>query len=252
MLSLLYSISTSFQIKQTNRPIFYKHIHTNSHKQTISTRTTLPLYMSTIGETDSDQSDIPPTPLDIALSESITTTSTPNPDLDPTAYNNINTNTNKKNKLTFSELIIKVKKNKLFTKENLSKLGLNVLLSYGFVSNVSSITCLIISWVIYGKANHISPLAPGKWKGLLAVYAGLYVANSFLRPLRVSLAILISPTFDKFVSKVQTRTHLSRGLSTGIVVFLVNIVGSISYLCGGLLLATTLTGTPLLYKPTVI
>ena len=247
MFSLLYSISTSFQIRQINRPIIHKLTQTNHNYHKQLKQTILPLYMSTIGETDPDQSEIPPTPLDIALSESITSSSS-DPDLDPITNNN----SIKKQKLTFSELITKVRKNKLFTKENLSKLGLNVLLSYGFVSNVSSITCLIISWVIFGKANHISPLAPGKWKGLLAVYAGLYVANSFLRPLRVSLAILISPTFDNFVSKVQTRTHLSRGLSTGIVVFLVNIVGSISYLCGGLLLATTLTGTPLLYKPNVI
>jgi hypothetical protein len=37
------------------------------------------------------------------------------------------------------------------TKESLSKLGLNVLLAYGFVSNASYITCLILAWVTHGE-----------------------------------------------------------------------------------------------------
>lgn len=44
-------------------------------------------------------------------------------------------------------------------KERLSKLGLYALLSYGFVSNVSYITCLIISWVAHGKRTGLSPVS---------------------------------------------------------------------------------------------
>lgn len=46
-------------------------------------------------------------------------------------------------------------------KESISKLGLNVLLAYGFVSNVSYITCLILAWVTHGKNTGLSPLVAG-------------------------------------------------------------------------------------------
>jgi len=39
------------------------------------------------------------------------------------------------------------------SKEELAKLGLYALLSYGFVSNFSYITCVIISWCMHGKAT---------------------------------------------------------------------------------------------------
>lgn len=71
-----------------------------------------------------------------------------------------------------------------FSKEELSKLGLYALLSYGFVSNFSYITCVIIAWCIHGKTTGLSPLAAGQWRGFLAIYSGLYVANNFLRPAR--------------------------------------------------------------------
>ena len=57
-------------------------------------------------------------------------------------------------------------------KESLAKLGLNALLAYGFVSNVSYITCVILAWVTFGKSTGLSPLAPGQWKKYLLVYAG--------------------------------------------------------------------------------
>ena len=40
-------------------------------------------------------------------------------------------------------------------KEDFAKLGLNIVLAYGFVSNVSYITCLIISWVAHGKKYNL-------------------------------------------------------------------------------------------------
>ena len=64
-------------------------------------------------------------------------------------------------------------------KESLGKLGLNALLAYGFVSNVSYITCVILAWVTFGKSTGLSPLAPGQWKKYLLVYAGcLHLASN--------------------------------------------------------------------------
>lgn len=101
-----------------------------------------------------------------------------------------------------------------FSKENVAKLGLNALLAYGFVSNVSYITCLIISWVMHGKATGLSPRSPGQWKTFLGIYAGLWAANNLLRPLRFSLSILITPLFDKFIDFVVVRTGFKRPTGT--------------------------------------
>jgi hypothetical protein len=148
----------------------------------------------------------------------------------------------------FDKIITFVREKKLFTKENLVKLGLNVALSYGFVSNLSSITLVIISWIIFGKTAKISPLAPGQWRGFLAVYAGLWAVNNFLRPFRISLAILISPVFEKFIDLVEKRSGFRRSIAIGIVVALVNVLGSFTYLFVGLSIATSIARVPLLHK----
>ena len=132
------------------------------------------------------------------------------------------------------------------SKESLSKLGLNCLLAYGFVSNASYITCLILAWVTHGKSTGLSPLAKGQWKKFLMVYATFFAANNVLRPLRFSLSLVITPAFDAFVDAIQKRTGWTRRNSTALTVFLVNICGTFSYLFGGLFLATTLAKVPLL------
>lgn len=131
-------------------------------------------------------------------------------------------------------------------KAGLSKLGLNCLLAYGFVSNVSYITCLILAWITHGKATGLSPLAQGQWKKYLMVYATFFAANNLLRPLRFSLSLAITPAFDKFIDFIQVRTAWTRRNSTAITVFLVNICGTFTYLFGGLFLATTFAKVPLL------
>lgn len=133
-----------------------------------------------------------------------------------------------------------------FGKEALAGLGLNALLAYGFVSNVSYITCLILSWVSHGKLTGLSPLAPGQKKQFLAIYGGFWVTNNILRPLRFSLSLVLTPFFNKLIDLVQGKTGFKRPTSTGIVVFLVNVCGTISYLVLGLLAATTIAHVPLL------
>lgn len=135
----------------------------------------------------------------------------------------------------------------VFSRKALAGLGLNAVLAYGFVSNVSYITCLILSWVSHGKLYGISPLAPGQRKNFLAIYGGFWVTNNILRPLRFSLSLVLTPFFNKLVDFVVQKTGFKRPTSTGIVVFLVNFCGTISYLVLGLLLATTMTRTPLLH-----
>jgi hypothetical protein len=132
------------------------------------------------------------------------------------------------------------------TKEKLAKLGLNVLLAYGFVSNVSYITCVILAWIGHGRAFGLSPLAPGQWKSFLLIYSGFFAANNILRPLRFSLSLALSPLFNSMIQFLHERLHVRKSTATALLVFLVNVVGSISYLVLGLIAATRWMKVPLL------
>merc|ERR1712228_913321 len=68
-------------------------------------------------------------------------------------------------------------------RQRLAKAGLSVVLSYGWVSNVSSVSMAALSWYVFNKRTGLSPLAPGQWKPYLAIYAGFYVFNNIIRPL---------------------------------------------------------------------
>jgi len=173
--------------------------------------------------------------------------------------NNINNNDNNKNDYIkpvinnikgvidrLKSSISRLGLNNKFKKEDFAKLGLFTLMSYGWVSNVSYITCLIISWIIHGREYGLSPLAPGQWKYFLTIYAALWAANNVLRPFRVTFALFLAPYFEKWVDSVEKRTKFKRATATAIVIFLFNICGTISYLLGGLVLATKIAKVPLL------
>jgi len=133
----------------------------------------------------------------------------------------------------------------LTTKERLAKMGLSVLLSYGWVSNMSYSVTLSLAWYGFSKKTGLSPLAPGQWKQFLAVYAGFYVFNNIIRPIRVTASVVVSKYFDNFVSLIERRTKLSRKLSIGVVVFLANVCGTFAAMGTGILIASTLAGVPI-------
>jgi hypothetical protein len=137
-------------------------------------------------------------------------------------------------------------------RQKLTALGASALLSYGFVSNLSHLTCLIIAWCVHGKKTGLSPLDPGQWPAFLAVYAIFFAFQNVIRPLRFAVSVALSPFFDRLVENIQKRgsalsgRSLNKPTSFGITVFLVNVLGSFSYLFGGLFLATTVLRVPLL------
>ena len=100
------------------------------------------------------------------------------------------------------------------------------------------------SWFGFSKKTGLSPLAPGQWKGFLAVYAGFYVFNNFIRPMRLAASVAVSPYFDRVVNTIQRKTKLSRGLSIGIVVFLANVCGTTSLMSLGIYIASLAAGIP--------
>jgi len=117
-----------------------------------------------------------------------------------------------------------------FSKESMTKLGLYALLSYGFVSNFSYISCVIIAWCIHGKNSGMSPLAPDQWKGFLLVYAGLFAANNVIRPLRFSAAVLLAPKFEDIIDFIKRKSNLTIKWATALTVFLVNVCGTLLYI----------------------
>jgi hypothetical protein len=132
------------------------------------------------------------------------------------------------------------------SREALSQLGVGTLLAYGFVSNVCTVTIFIMAWVAHGKSSGLSPLAPHQKKPFLLIYAGLYACSSMLRPLRATLAVALTPAYTMALDSIQKRTGLKRGQAVGVLVFVVNIIGTTSVCTLGLIAATKLAGVPLL------
>jgi len=130
-------------------------------------------------------------------------------------------------------------------KQKLGKMGLSALLSYGFVSNMSYCVTVSLAWFGFSKKTGLSPLAPGQWKGFLAVYAGFYVFNNFIRPMRLAVSVGVTPYFDKAVDAVQRKTKLNKSMSIGIVVFLANICGTTSLMALGIYIASLAAGIPM-------
>ena len=90
-----------------------------------------------------------------------------------------------------------------------------------------------------------SPLAPGQWKPFLAVYAGFYVFNNIVRPLRLGASVVVAKYFDAFVDIIQRRTGLPRKWSVAAVVFLANVCGTFAAMGFGISLASGAAGVPI-------
>mmetsp|Transcript_45821 Transcript_45821/g.51089 ORF Transcript_45821/g.51089 Transcript_45821/m.51089 type:complete len:249 (-) Transcript_45821:282-1028(-) len=133
-------------------------------------------------------------------------------------------------------------------KQKLANMGLSALLSYGFVSNMSYCVSVGLAWFGFSKQTGLSPLAPGQWKKFLAVYAGFYVFNNIVRPIRLAISVGVTPYFDKAVARVQRKTGLKKSLSIGIVVFLANICGTTSLMGLAIWIASIAAGVPIRSK----
>jgi hypothetical protein len=133
----------------------------------------------------------------------------------------------------------------LTTRQRLAKMGLAAVLSYGWVSNVSYAICISIAWYGFSKKTGLSPLAPDQWKAFLAVYAGFFVFNNVVRPFRLGLSVAISRYFDEVIAFVERKTKFSRSIAIALVVFVFNIVGTISLMAIGISLASMASGVPI-------
>ena len=88
-------------------------------------------------------------------------------------------------------------------------------------------------------------MAPDQWKPFLAVYAGFYVFNNIVRPLRLGLAAYVSTYFDRVIAFTQRKTKCSKSVAIGLAVFFGNVVGTTTAMCLGISLASTASGVPI-------
>lgn len=130
-------------------------------------------------------------------------------------------------------------------RQKLAKAGLSVVLSYGWVSNLSYCVSVSIAWYIFTKSKQISPLAPGQWKPFLGVYAGFYVFNSFIRPFRFAISVGVSRYLDRVIAKIQNALKVNKGIAIFITVMLLNVVGTCALMFAGVSLASLASGVPI-------
>lgn len=133
-------------------------------------------------------------------------------------------------------------------RQKLSKAGLSVVLSYGWVSNVSYSIAVSIAWYIFSSQTGFSPLAPGQWKKFLAVYAGFFVFNNMVRPIRFGISVGVSLYFEKLINRIQETFGVRKGVAIFLTVFFANVVGTIALMCTGIWLASLASGVPVFAK----
>jgi hypothetical protein len=136
------------------------------------------------------------------------------------------------------------KKDGMTSRQRLAKMGLDIFLSYGFVQNVSMTISTSLAWYLFSSRTGLSPLAPGQWKPFLAINAGFMVFQNIIRPVHVALAVLLSPYFDRAVEGFENRFNLSHRASITIIAILVNVVGTLALMGGGIGIAAAFAGVP--------
>eukprot|EP00752_Nemacystus_decipiens_P008404 g7514.t1 len=128
---------------------------------------------------------------------------------------------------------------------NIKELGLYAILSYGFVSNTSYSICVGLAWFASSKKSGLSPLAPGQWQVFLVSYAAFFAVNNILRVPRFALSVSLAPAFDRFIAFLMRKTGRRKAVATGLCVFLVNIVGTTTFMAVLILLASLFSGVPI-------
>mmetsp|Transcript_38453 Transcript_38453/g.93404 ORF Transcript_38453/g.93404 Transcript_38453/m.93404 type:complete len:230 (+) Transcript_38453:3-692(+) len=145
-----------------------------------------------------------------------------------------------------------VRKYAKIDKKQIASLGFDAFFTYGFVSNVNAGLTIALAWGTFCQSSGLSPLVPGQWPKFLAVYVGIYATlGTLLRPVRMAIAIGLTPKFSKFVTAIQeklpfrsSRPKLNRGLALACVSFMGNFVCTLVIIGLGIWLSSIFTGVP--------
>ena len=147
-------------------------------------------------------------------------------------YKKTNENNENEDKLTF--------------RQRLAKMGLATILSYGFVSNMSYAVTVSCAWYIHNVQTKMSPLCPGQWKPFLLIYSGFFIFNNIVRPIRLGISMaVVAPQCDRLLQYIQTQYRVSRTVAIAITVVMANVVGTISAMSLGIVMASILSGVPI-------
>ncbi|KAL7568413.1 hypothetical protein ACA910_012131 [Epithemia clementina (nom. ined.)] len=128
-------------------------------------------------------------------------------------------------------------------RQRLTKTGVYAAMSYNVVSQINSGSSTSIAWFFYSMRTGLSPLAPGQWKGFLTFYAGFWVANNVLRPLRVALALAMAPKMERLSEMVQNRTQLTKTKAVTLT-FIVTYMTALAFSATCLTMASVCSGVP--------
>ena len=140
-----------------------------------------------------------------------------------------------------------------FDRATLQTLGVDFVFTYGIVSNLNVALTASLAWAAFSRATGLSPLAPGQLKGYGAAYAAIYLSlGTVLRPVRMALAVSVTPLYTMAVSKVrarlpfgESRPKLNRTLAIITISVLLNLVGLVTLTALGAWIASLVTGVPM-------
>lgn len=124
-------------------------------------------------------------------------------------------------------------------KSRLQNLGITAFVAYGFVSNVNFGVIFTVAWLTHVRQTGMIPFARGQWKAFLAVYAGLWAFQNFLRPLRIAAAIALTPLVDHMLDNLVTNLGIKRKqaillLFCGLAVFTLSSLITGIWILGGI------------------
>lgn len=92
----------------------------------------------------------------------------------------------------------------------------------GIISNLNAGVLMTMAWLAVVRRSGVSPLE-GEWQQFLAIYAGLWVGASFMRPVRLSLALAAAPLVNGFMEATQRRLRVSKGVAFGLLLALIAV-----------------------------
>lgn len=100
----------------------------------------------------------------------------------------------------------------------------------GIISNLNAGVLMTLAWMAVVKRSGVSPLE-GEWAQFLTIYAGLWLGASFMRPIRLSLALAAAPLVNAFLDATQRRLRINRATSFGLLLALI-AAGSFTIIFG--------------------
>jgi hypothetical protein len=130
-----------------------------------------------------------------------------------------------------------------FSKSSLQKKGMDSLLAYGLVSNVSGCLSTGVAWYFFNQKYKLSPLAPGQWPKFMTFYTSFLVMLQVVRPARLALSLYLTRYYAKARDVLMSKDRMSGRRATA-VLFVFNFLMAWGVLFAAVGTASLLTGVP--------